>query len=205
MRLVTFLIGVLLGVILLGVVRFARIQAPEGVHYHANWAVFVDGQRLDLSGGQYMEDIAACSMTGPDVPPAARVHMHDSAGSHDVVHVHHPGATWGHLMNNLGLTFGDHALILPDGRRFIDGEDGRTFKFVVKGLPTPELQNRLIRSEDRVLISIGSESADEVMASQFPQVAATAAEYNAKDDPATCSGSTPHWTFGERLHHAFWD
>jgi hypothetical protein len=74
----------------------------------------------------------------------------------------------------------------------------------VNGLHVSELQNRAIRSEDRVLISVGSETADQVMVSQYPMVASSAGEYNATQDPAGCAGAHRELTLGQALRRAFW-
>lgn len=201
MRWASVAAGVLLGVLLLGAVRFAFAPLPEAVHHHANFAVFVDGERLDLSGERYMEDVAACAASGENLRPQDRIHLHN--GDQDVVHVHHVGTTWGHLFANLGLGLGDDYLVLDDGRRFFGGEDERTLKFVIDGREVLDLANRPVASGDRVLVSVGLESVDEALSEQFPQVAANATEFNEISDPAGCAGAHA-WTFADRLRHAFW-
>lgn len=202
MRWVYLVTGVVLGALLLGGARFAFVQPPQGVHHHANFAVFVDGERLDLSGARYMEDVAACAADPNAVRPQDRAHLHNDEGG--VVHVHHGGATWGHLFANLGFGFGDGHLILDDGRRFFDGEEGRTFELVVNGREVLELANRPIRSLDRVLVSIGPETLEEVMAQQFPRVPNDAAHFNEVSDPAGCAGAQAERSLAERLVSAFW-
>jgi hypothetical protein len=194
-----FVIGAVAGVLLLGGLRFAFAPWDAPTHYHANWAVFIDGERLDLTDERYMEDASACA-DRRDVQAADRVHMHD--GNHDVVHVHHEGATWGHLMSVLGFGLGPDYLITDDGRRLFS-EDGRTLKFVINGLQVSEIHNRVIRPGDRLVISYGPETADQVLAEQFPQVASNAPEYDRTYDPAGCSGPQ-RLPLLERLRAAFW-
>jgi len=195
-------LGILLGVLLLGGARFALVHPPEAVHYHANFAVFVDGERLDLSADRFMEDVAACSADPDQVRPEDRAHLHEN--DPDVVHVHHGGATWGHLFTNMGMALGEDFLFLADDRRLFDGAEGRTIEFFVNGLQVPDLHNRVIRSQDRALVSIGREPFDEVLATQFPQVASDAGVFNTTSDPASCAGAHQEWTLAERLRHAFW-
>lgn len=192
-------VGVVLGVVGMGAARFAATPWQEEVHYHANWAVFVDGERLDLSGDRYMEDVGAC-VAGGEVLPNQRVHMHNN--EQDVVHVHHGGVTWGHLLTNLRFVLADDFLILPDGRR-LDETEGRSLKFIVNGFAVSEIRNRLIESGDRLLISYGPESLEEAAETQYSRVADNAERYNQLQDPASCSGSTEP-TFRERLRRAFW-
>lgn len=192
-----FLLGLLAGVFLLGLARFLATPWPDPPHYHANWAIFIEGERLDLSADEYMEDVAAC---GSALTPEQRVHMHN--GEDAVVHVHDDGVSWSHLLANLGVAAGDDYLILPDGRR-LSAEDGATISFVVNGFPVTEIGNRLIASGDRLLISYGSASADELLRGQFAAVPSNAHEYNMRQDPAGCAGAQEAGTL-ERLRRAFW-
>jgi hypothetical protein len=117
--------GALLGVLMLAALRLALVPPKEPVHHHANVALFVDGSRVDLSGDEYMEDVATCAV-GETVLPRARAHLHNNNA--DVAHVHHEGVTWGHLFANLGFGLGEDYLALDDGPVLTEME-GRTLKF----------------------------------------------------------------------------
>ena len=194
-------VGMALGVLGLGAARFLWVSPPEATHFHANWAIYIDGERLDLSGRRYMEEVSSCNAADGEMTPQSRVHMHE--GNHDVVHVHDLGATWGHLAGNLGVGLGEGYLILDDGARIFDGEDGR-FTYILNGRALTSVHNELVASEDRLLISYGPESLDELGELRFGQVATTAGEYNTREDPATCSGSREPLGMWERLKSAFW-
>jgi hypothetical protein len=194
-------VGIALGVFGLGAARFVGVPPPEATHFHANWAVFIDGERLDLSDQQYMEEISSCYSVDGEVTPQSRVHMHE--GNHDVLHIHHLGATWGHLAGNLGIGLGEGYLILDDGTRIFDGEDGR-FTYILNGRALTSVHNQLITSEDRLLISYGLESMKELGEERFGRVATTAGEYNTREDPATCTGTMEPIGMWGRLKLAFW-
>lgn len=192
--------GVVLGVVAFGLVRLAALPEPPAVHYHANWALFVDGRRLDLAAERYMEDVVRCKADPTLMEPEDRVHLHNMDA--DVVHVHAGGATWGHLLANLGFGIGDDYLVTDGGQRY-EETGGRTLKFVLNGEEVPSVRNLLIGDRDRLLISYGPESAAEAAAAQFPQVASTAGEHNTRPDPAGCSGAAEETT-SDRLRRAFW-
>jgi hypothetical protein len=195
---IVVLVGVLAGVLALAVFRLAFVPMEEATHYHANFALFVGGERVDFSGDEYMEDVGACAVGGV-VLPTTRTHLHNS--NPDVAHVHHEGVTWGHLLTNLGFGLGEEYLALDDGPVLTEGE-GRTLKFILNGQPQYAVDNELIRSGDRLLISYGPESEAEVLRTQFPEVASTAEEYNLKSDPAGCAGAH-EVTLWDRIQHAF--
>ena len=199
-RVALLLAGALLGVVALGAARFAAQPPPDVVHYHANWALVLDGERVDLSSARYMEDVAACRADAALVTPEERVHMHDNDA--DAVHVHAPGVTWGHFLANLGYALNETHLVTDAGRVVADSA-GHTLKFVVNGEPVDRLHDRLIRSGDRALISYGPEPVAEVVRTQFAQVARTAARLDTEPDPASCSGPGDEG-FGGRLRRALW-
>lgn len=194
------LTGAIAGVLIFGLVRLAVLPSPAQVHYHANWAIVVEGQRLDLSDERYMEDVVRCKVDPTLIEPEDRVHLHD--GNADVVHVHHGGATWGHLLANLGFAVAHDHLFTDSGDRFVS-DGGRTLKFILNGLEVPSIANLPIGDRDRLLISYGPETAEEAATVQFPEVAASAAEYNTRPDPAGCAGAQEE-TIGERLRRAYW-
>jgi hypothetical protein len=192
------ILGLVVGVLALAAFRLVFIPMERPTHYHANFAIFVDGKRVDLSTDEYMEDVATCAV-GETVLPISRAHLHSN--NPDVAHVHHEGVTWGHLLMNLGFGLGEEYLALDEGPVLTEGE-GRTLKFILNGRPQFAVHNELIRSGDRLLISYGPESEAEVLRTQFPRVASNAEEYNQRRDPAGCSGPA-ETTLWDRIRYAF--
>jgi len=195
----TIVAAILAGALALGLARLAFAPLNPSTHHHANWAVFVDGERLDLSGDQFMEEVSACSASDKGILPTQRIHLHENED--DVVHVHHPGATWGALMANLDMSLGDRHLFTADGERYFRGEDGRSMVFILNGIAVPSVHNRVVASGDRLLISVGAEPG--AAEREYARVADNALEYNEMMDPASCAGhgALPLLT---RLRLAFW-
>ena len=192
--------GLLLGVLALGLLRFVLLPAPDVVHYHANWALWVQGERVDFSADRYMEDVAACTMDPSQVTGPGRVHMHEN--NPDVVHVHHGGATWAHLLQNLGWGIGSDWLV-TDRRELIEAVGGARLTFVLNGFEVPPAQDRVIRPGDRLLISFGTESSEALVRERFETVATSAPSFDGTFDPAGCAGHE-HESFGARARRAFW-
>jgi hypothetical protein len=180
-------------------IRFALLEKKE-VHYHANFAVFVEGERLPFDTFTFYEEVAACGGNGLD-SPKIRVHMHDNINH--VIHVHDSGATWGHFFANLNFVHGD-TVFKTDKATYL--EDGDTqIRFFLNDEEVQTTANRTIGNEDVLLISIGNPT-DEDLQNQYAQIQRDAAEYNEKDDPSACSGGKP-FTLGERLKTTvkFWE
>ncbi len=192
--------GILVGVLALGFVRLAGMPAHEDVHYHANWAIWIHGERVDLTHDRYMEDVAACQVDPQLVTAEARVHMHEN--NHDVVHVHHAGATWAHLLQNLGWGIGP-GWIMTDRGELLREEDGYRISFILNGMDVPPAHDRVIRPGDRLLLSFGTEGVDELVRERFPQVASDAPSFDEGYDPGGCGGHAPESRW-DRLRRAFW-
>lgn len=193
------LVGAVAGILVFSALRYAGQPDEHSVHYHANWAVFVDGERLDLTANRYMEDVFQCMADPSQQRPQDRVHMHEN--DHDVVHVHATGVTWGHLLSNLGFGIGDDYLETDEARYTTD--EGRSLKFIVNGSEVRSIRNLQIGDGDRLLISYGPETVEEVTASQFSSVEESASQFNTMPDPASCSGQQ-ELTFGEKVRRAVW-
>ena len=195
------MLSFLAGAVAFGIVRFVAAPLNHTTHYHANWAVFVDGERLDLSGDRYMEEIGACTASYEGILPEQRVHLHENNA--DVVHVHHDGATWGALAANLDMALGEDFLHTAESGRYRSGAD-TALVFVLNGIQVPAVHNRVIGSGDRLLVSVTTADPRQVLEEEYPQVADDAEEYNAQMDPSSCTGGHGELPLLTRLRLAFW-
>ena len=187
-------IGFVAGFLLLFGLHVLRAE-QHGVHYHANFALYINGDRDEFDNFTFYEEIQACQ-PGETLQPGARVHMHDFINH--VIHVHDSGVTWGHFFSNLGYTLDDNAIITDDGV-FIDGEDG-TLTFILNGEPTRAIANQLIQDTDVLLVNYGTES-EEVITERYANIPNDAQDYNEVDDPSSCAGEHDV-SFGHRLLQA---
>jgi len=188
-------LAVLFGVFWLLAIRFVLLEKKE-VHYHANFAVFVDGERLPFEKFTFYEEIESCG--GLDINnPKIRAHMHDQVNH--VVHVHDSGVTWGHFFANLSYVNGD-TLFKTDTTTYSEDNDTE-IRFLLNGEEVQTTANRAIGNEDVLLVSIG-DSSDEDVQNQYDQIEKNAAEYNERDDPSACSGGKP-FTLSERIKQTF--
>lgn len=193
-------VGVLLGALIILVIRFATYEIPH-THYHANFAVYVNGQREQFKASHYYEEIAACSLHG-NIQPAQRAHMHDEINS--VIHVHDDGVTWEQFFNNIGWTLGPN-FIQDDQRTIYLEDDTNKLNIVLNDQNLTDLTNianQVIKDEDRLLISYGNID-DSTLAKEYKTVPATAHHYDITPDPASCAGQAQNPSFSDRLHHLF--
>lgn len=193
------LYGLLLGALLVLGIRFFAYQPEDDTHFHANFAVYINGEREQFKEPRYYEEVKLCSLHD-NMTPQARVHMHNQENG--VVHIHHDGVTWGQLFENLGWIIGPDFIQTPT--RMYTADDMNKLNIVLNddnltGLST--ITNQLIGDKDRLLVSYG-DAGKTVLDTQYKTVPNNAGIYNTKPDPAGCGGSHTI-TVGERLKHLF--
>ncbi len=169
----------------------------KAVHYHANFALFVNGKRETFDNFTFYEEEAACDLAQAD-NPKHNAHMHDKVN--DLIHVHASAVTWGAFFANIGFTLGNKVVTTENGV-FVDGQDGNRLQFILNGTSITSAENRVIKSEDALLISYGPDDATG-LTDQYKQIKHSAAAANASKDPAGCGGSAT-LTLSERFKRAF--
>lgn len=175
--------------------RYATFKSDQ-VHYHANFALYINDQRDPFKSFTFYEEVSACSSNDVD-NPKTRVHMHDQNSG--LVHVHAHGVTWGQFFDNLGYTLGDN-LVKTDNGVYIDGQNGNTLTFILNGQKVSDVADRVIKSEDRLLINYGNDDAKTIQ-KHYDSVPTDAHKANTEHDPAACSGGV-ELTSWQRLKQA---
>lgn len=176
-------IGVVIGVFGLIAYRLLTFKDPR-VHYHANFAVYINGQKEAFDDQSYYEETSICDSNEKD-NPKSRVHLHDQKA--EVIHVHDKGAAWGHLFSNLryGLS---NKLLQTQKAVYIDGQDGKKLQFMLNGKVVGVIANQPIESKDVLLIAYGTESETELK-TMYDKIVKNADEYNKSKDPSSCKGA----------------
>jgi hypothetical protein len=193
--LIAFVVGVLVAAIATTAIRFALIK-DTAVHYHANFALYLNGQKDEFKSFAFYEEVAACNVHDAE-DAKARTHMHDSKAG--LIHVHDGAVTWGQFFENLGYTLGNE-VVATDKSVYANGADGKKLSFMLNGEDANSIANTVIHSEDVLLISYGNEE-ETALKSRYDQIPRTAHEANETKDPAACSGAQ-EVSFWDRLKQA---
>ncbi len=156
-------------------------------HFHANFALYVNWERIDFTDEKFSEDIAGCSITGKKTPED-RAHLHER--NQDTIHIHDEGVAWGHFFSNNGIVFSEDSLIIwsefwEQAWKYFSTEQDSTISFVKNWRIVKNPFNTLIWSKDRLLISYWDQSEEELM-KLYETVSNNAGEYNEKYDPGSC-------------------
>lgn len=172
-----------MGALLTTAARFILYQ-PGAVHYHANFALYVDGKRDEFKGPGYYEEVLACAADEHNEDdPMGRAHMHNNVN--DVIHVHANAVTWSHFFANLGYHLGED--VISDGRMIYTKDSNNKLTFILNGKTTDSITNKLIGNEDILLVNYGNDTDNEIL-NRYSKIARTASEYNNNQDPSGCSG-----------------
>ncbi|MBI2592316.1 hypothetical protein HYW36_02450 [Candidatus Saccharibacteria bacterium] len=189
----SFIVGAL---VILGI-RFVTYHPPDEVHYHANFAVYFNGQReLFKDIFYYIGTEGACSLE-PKMTPHQRAHMHDNVN--DVVHVEDQAVTWGVFFQNIGWVV--DATLIKTADQILLADPQNKITFMLNGEQTDKIVNRVIKDQDRLLVDYGSTSPADLH-KEYESVPTTARQYNMQQDPASCSGRRPT-NLSERFKHLF--
>jgi hypothetical protein len=156
----------------------------EIVHFHANFAVFLQGKLVDMSDKSYMEELQTCLKPTKEQTPRDRTHQHEGVGG--LIHVHAPTVTWGHFFANIGWNFGE-GYIVDRSNTVYKAQNGLKVRYILNGALVYDPFNLPITSKDRLLIDYSRDS-EAVVLERFKRVPMSADEANSKQDPATCHG-----------------
>jgi hypothetical protein len=188
--------GLLVGALVVLGIRFITYK-PEQIHYHANFAVYLNGKREQFKSPMYYEEVSGSCALGKDIKPAQRVHLHDEVA--DVVHVHDHAVTFGDLFMNLHWAVGPDFIRTPDG--IFVAADSKKITYVVNGQEIDDISTEIIKDEDRLLVDFG-DTNKATIGQEFKSVPATAHKYDIGKDPAACLGNAVP-TLTDRLKHLF--
>jgi hypothetical protein len=143
-------------------------STPQAVHEHADLAVYIRGQQLDLSQDKYQSHETDGVGEEHEDGDADDGHLHEYLHLHDgngaVIHKHMTGYTLADFFASLGIELTNKCVRLDTGEEYFANEL-ETLTGMVNGERVEDIAGYEFNDEDRVLISFGNERAlDEEMA-----------------------------------------
>lgn len=115
-------------------------------HSHAAILVKIFGDNFDFSAPAYQIK-------------SSWIHFEGRDGT--TVHKHATGVTLGYLFKTLGIGIDDQCYVFQDGRSFCTDED-YALKYFINGEPVTDIRDYEINEDDRILISYGAETPEEI-------------------------------------------
>ena len=194
----------LLGALVVLSIRFATYAPVKGVHYHANFAVYIDGQREAFKAINYYEEETATTCSASETSteettPMSRVHMHDNVN--DVVHVEDSRVTWGNFFTVLGWNIGPSYVATRDAVH--QNDDQHTVTYILNGKKVASITNTVINDQDKLLVNYGNQDAAQIN-QEYSQIKNNALQADQSKDPAGCGGNSDgSASISERMQHMF--
>lgn len=191
--------AVIAGLTLIGLVaiRFAWPAAgSDQPHHHADFAIYINGVKLDFDSPVYYEEVTACSESERN-RPQSRAHLHSPDPG--IVHVHDYAVTWSHFLANLGIVLADDYLATSTNAYIPD--DQKQLRFILNGQFISYPSGKVIASEDVLLIDYGDGSKEELK-SRYDSIEIGAPRANSENDPYGCFGTGEVMSTGQRLWQA---
>ena len=127
------------------------VQNPDPNHTHADFAIYIEGEKLDFSASNYMS-----GLSGEHKHPY--LHLHDSIGH--VLHAHKPGLMLGQFLQSLGFAMTSQCLTLDTGV-MVCPDKGKHWQMFVNGEKLPFDSAYAFKDMDKILLTYGA-SAEEV-------------------------------------------
>ncbi len=115
-------------------------------HEHASLLVRIFGDKFDFSLPNYQIK-------------SSWIHFEDQDG--DTIHRHSSGVELEFLFNSLNIGLSDRCFIFADGRQFCTNDD-YSLKYFINHEPVSDIRQYVIQEDDRILISYGDETEDEI-------------------------------------------
>lgn len=193
--------GFILGIILILGIRVAAYQPPEDIHYHANFAVYINGQREQFKAMTYYEETAATSCGASEETestPMSRIHMHGNVN--DVVHVEDSRVTWGNFFTVLGWNIGPSYVSTRDSVYQSDGQ--AKVSYILNGKQVDNVANTIIGDQDKLLVNYGSQTTSELN-QEYGQIQNNALKADQSKDPASCGSHENSTSIRDRMKHMF--
>ena len=126
------------------------LKEPD-FHIHADLKVFLDGKELDMNADKYME--------GGIEPEGKYIHFHTNDGQ--IVHMHKEGMKLSGLFSSIGMKFTKDCFVTDTKQEYCNS-GSKTLKFYVNGEPNNGYENYVFRDLDRILISYGDETPEQL-------------------------------------------
>ena len=145
--------------LIVGYASFTFVTTPVGApgsppgagilgdeHEHASVLVRIFGDKFDFAATTYQIK-------------SSWIHFEESDGN--TVHRHSSGVTLNYLFESLGIGIDEDCYIFGDGRQFCTNED-YSLKYFINGDSVNSINDYVVQDDDRILISYGSETEEQI-------------------------------------------
>lgn len=123
-----------------------RIGSVGSTHEHVDFKIFLEGKAIDFSQPKYQ---------------IAAQYVHVEGGVGGVVHKHATGVTFRDFLKTMNMDMDSKCFKSDDNKRYCNEGDS-TLKFYLNGKISDKFENYELHDLDKVLISYGNESDEQI-------------------------------------------
>jgi len=146
--------------------KLSGIGRLETEHLHADFIVYINGQEIEL----HHEDLEAPEYGSKEfwtqMKVSRFVHIHEGTDNVNLIHVHASGITLGMFFNSIDGIINTECVSLPSSLNLENTEycsnEGISLKVYVNSERIFDLNSYLLQDLDKILITYGSESIQEI-------------------------------------------
>ena len=139
----------------------SKIGILGSQHIHADWKIYINGKQLDLSDKSHMERMRS------NMPVSSFIHVDSGAPAPektgDIVHMHATGVPLWIFFESIGMDLNKEC-ITPENKEKFCSDGNNKLKFFVNEIENNEFENYVFNDLDKILISYGDESEEEIKA-----------------------------------------
>ncbi len=149
------------------------VKNPDPDHTHADFAIFIEGKKVDLSATKYMsgssKDKTHSGALHPDL------HLHDGNGN--VIHKHHDGLSLSMFFRSIGITMikGENCVKIEKKEYCSLGP--KRWKMFLNGKQVAFDPSYVFSDLDKILLSYGNET-EEALRKQLESLSDDACLYS---------------------------
>jgi hypothetical protein len=135
------------------------VQNPDPNHTHADFAVYVEGEKLDFSDLKYMSGLSTDETTHDEEDEYHHpyLHLHDEVGH--VLHTHKQGLTLGTFFSSLGFTMTEQCFTL-DTEVMVCPDGGKKWQMFVNAEERPFDPGYVFQDMDKILLTYGADAEE---------------------------------------------
>ena len=150
----------------------------SSTHIHADMKIYINFLELDLNREEFQAPDYGTLEFWREAKVNRFTHLHNGEDNVDVVHVHATGITLGMFLKTLGIKLTSKCITFEQEGAYCNDEIG-SLKVYINGKIVPDSANYEIRDLDKILISYGSESEEEIL-EQLASIGNNACKQSAK-------------------------
>lgn len=159
---------------------------PDPNHTHADFAVWINGDRINFSQDKYMSGLSTDESTHDEADEAHHAYFHLHDGNGDVIHRHKPDLTIGEFFDSLGFHMQKTCFRLDTGVEICNAA-GKEWKMFVNAELRDFDPAYAFQDMDHILLTYGA--TEEQLKREFEAMTDDACKYSKtcpwKGDPPT--------------------